>query len=193
MLLSQNVELAKSVGKRLIELEPREAGAYMLLSNFYGQIGDLEGVAQVRRSMMDRVIRKEKACTWIEIDKRVHAFESGDRSHPLHRYIHNYLEVLIRKMKVNGYVPNTSLVVQSVDEQTKEEMLIGHSENLAIGLGLICTSPGTRITIVKNLRVCVDCHSATMFISKIERREIVARDLNRFHRFKDGVCSCGNH
>ncbi|KAF6161558.1 hypothetical protein GIB67_009437 [Kingdonia uniflora] len=88
-------------------------------------------------------------------------------------------------MKANGYAPNTSLVVQNVDEQTKEEMLLGHSEKLAIGLGLICTSQGTRITI-KNLRVCVDCHSATMFISKIEGRAIVARDLNKFHRFKDG-------
>ncbi|KAF6150480.1 hypothetical protein GIB67_030281 [Kingdonia uniflora] len=110
----KNVELAKSVGKRLLELEPREAGAYMLLSNFYGR--DLEGVVQVRRLMMDRGIRKEKACTWIEINRRVHAFESGDRSHPLHRYIHNYLDVLIKKMKANDYMPNTSLVVQNVDE-----------------------------------------------------------------------------
>ncbi|KAF6154193.1 hypothetical protein GIB67_016445 [Kingdonia uniflora] len=42
----KNVELAKSIGKRLLELEPREARAYMLLSNFYGQIGDLEGKLQ---------------------------------------------------------------------------------------------------------------------------------------------------
>ncbi|KAF6149643.1 hypothetical protein GIB67_016370 [Kingdonia uniflora] len=47
-------ELAKSIGKRLLELEPREAGAYMILCNFYGR--DLEVVAQVRRSMMDRGI-----------------------------------------------------------------------------------------------------------------------------------------
>ncbi|KAF6165618.1 hypothetical protein GIB67_043093 [Kingdonia uniflora] len=108
-------------------------------------------MAQVRRSMMDMGIRKEKACTWIVIDRRVYAFESGDRSHPLHRYIYNYLEVLIKKMKANGYVLNTSLVVQNVDEQTKEEMLLGHSEKLSIGLCLICMSPGTRITIIKNI------------------------------------------
>ncbi|OVA12672.1 Pentatricopeptide repeat [Macleaya cordata] len=188
-----NVELTRSVGEKLLELQPEEAGAYILLSNFYGLVGDLEGVAKVRRLMLNRGIRKVKACTWIEINGRVHVFESGDRSHPLHKEIYKYVEQLIEKMKKNGYVPNTSLVVQNVDDQKKEEILLGHSEKLAIGFGLISTPSGTKITIVKNLRVCIDCHAATAYISKIVGREIVARDSSRFHQFKDGVCSCGNH
>ncbi|KDP45765.1 hypothetical protein JCGZ_17372 [Jatropha curcas] len=58
-----NIELARIAGKRLLELEPQEAGAYMLLSNFYGLIGDLESVANIRRLMLNRGIRKEKART----------------------------------------------------------------------------------------------------------------------------------
>lgn len=189
----KNLELGKSVGKKLLESEPDEAGAYMLLSNFYGLVGDWQGVAKVRRLMLDRGIRKEKASTWIEINKTVHSFESGDRSHPLSEEIYNYLEHLFRKLKSNGYVPNTSMVMQNVDEQTKEEIVLGHSEKLAIGLGLISMPPGTRIVIVKNLRMCADCHVVTGLISKIEGREIVARDSSRFHHFKDGLCSCGNH
>ncbi|BFG33788.1 hypothetical protein CerSpe_200620 [Prunus speciosa] len=189
----KNLELARSVGKKLLESAPEEAGAYMLLSNFYGLVGDLQGVAKVRRLMLDRGIRKEKACTWIEINKTVHSFQSGDRSHPLSKEIYNYLQHLFKKLKSNGYVPDTSMVMQNVDEQTKEEIVLGHSEKLAIGLGLISTPPGTRIVIVKNLRVCVDCHVVTGLISKIEGREIVARDSNRFHHFKDGLCSCENH
>ncbi|KAL5720876.1 hypothetical protein ACHQM5_013505 [Ranunculus cassubicifolius] len=189
----KNVELTSSVGQRLLELEPKEAGAYVLLSNFYGVVGDLESVAKVRKLMVDRGIRKEKASTWIEINKIIHTFESGDRSHPLHKDIYSYLQNLFEKMKTHGYVPNTCVVAQSVDERTKEEILLSHSEKLAIGLALISTPPGARITIVKNLRVCVDCHAATKIISQIEGREIVARDSNRFHRFKDGVCSCGDH
>ncbi|KAK9279769.1 hypothetical protein L1049_013451 [Liquidambar formosana] len=188
-----NVELARGVGQKLLELEPEEAGAYMLLSNFYGLVGDLEGVANVRRLMLDKGIRKEKACTWIEINRRIHSFESGDKTHPAIKEIYKYLENLIEKMKSSGYVPNTSMVMQNVNEHKKEEILLGHSEKLAIGFGLISTPPWSRITIVKNLRVCVDCHVVTGLISKIEGREIVARDSSRFHHFKDGVCSCGNH
>ncbi|XP_015573841.3 pentatricopeptide repeat-containing protein ELI1, chloroplastic [Ricinus communis] len=188
-----NVELARNVGDRLLELEPEEAGAYMLLSNFYGLVGDLERVANVRRLMLKRGIRKQKAHTWVEIDKKVHRFESGDRSHPLSKQIYSCLHNVVNKMKKIGYVPNTSMVMQNVDDGRKEEMVLSHSEKLAIGLALISTAPGTRITIVKNLRVCVDCHVATALISKIEGREIVARDATRFHHFRDGYCSCRNH
>ncbi|XP_034687673.1 putative pentatricopeptide repeat-containing protein At3g23330 [Vitis riparia] len=189
----KNVELARTVGQKLLQLQPQEAGAYISLSNFYGLVGDLEGVANVRRLMLERGIRKEKACTWIEISRKVHSFESGDRSHPDYLKICKYLEVLIQKMKNIGYVPDTSMVAQNVDELTKEEILLGHSEKLAIALGLMSTHPGTCILIVKNLRVCADCHVFTGLISKIEGREIVARDSSRFHHFKGGVCSCGNY
>ncbi|PIA59609.1 hypothetical protein AQUCO_00400474v1 [Aquilegia coerulea] len=189
----RNVELTRKIGLRLLELEPEDAGAYILLSNFYGLLGDLESVAKVRRLMVDRGIRKEKACTWIEINRTVHTFESGDKSHPLYNDIYNYLKNLVEKMKIYGYVPKTSVVVHSVDEDIKEDILLCHSEKLAIALGLISTPQGARITIVKNLRVCIDCHEATKLISRIERREIVARDSNRFHRFNNGLCSCGDH
>ncbi|XP_042504895.1 pentatricopeptide repeat-containing protein ELI1, chloroplastic-like isoform X2 [Macadamia integrifolia] len=187
-----NVEITKRVGQRLLELKP-EAGAYMLLSNFYGVVGDLDGIVKVRKLMTNRGVRKEKAYTWIEINRRVHAFESGDRSHPLHEEICDYMKNLIEKIKNYGYVPNTTMVMQNLEEHKKEEILLGHSEKLAIGLGLISTPPGTRITIVKNLRVCNDCHDVTKLISRIDGREIVARDSSRFHHFKQGACSCGNH
>lgn len=189
----RNEELTRTVGEKLLQMMPQDAGAYMLLSNFYGLIGDWENVANVRRLMLNRGIKKERACTWIEINRKVHAFESGDRSHPLYKEIHNYLRGLIERMKSQGYVPNTSLVVQNLDEQMKGGILFEHSEKLAIGLGLISTMPGSRIVIVKNLRMCLDCHVMIGFVSRIEGREIVARDASRFHLFKGGVCSCGDH
>lgn len=74
----------------------------------------------------------------------------------------------------------------------KSHVLCGHSEKLAMVFGILSTPPGTTIRVMKNLRVCVDCHTVTKFISKIAGREIVMRDANRFHHFKDGNCSCGD-
>ncbi|KAK7382481.1 hypothetical protein VNO80_01334 [Phaseolus coccineus] len=74
----------------------------------------------------------------------------------------------------------------------KEDALYRHSEKLAIAFALLSTSPGTAIRILKKLRVCEDCHSATKFISKVYSQEIVVRDHNRFHHFKNGLCSCGD-
>ncbi|CAI0389534.1 unnamed protein product [Linum tenue] len=81
-------------------------------------------------------------------------------------------------------------VLYDMDEERKDEVLSHHSEKLAIAFGLIDTKPGTMITIVKNLRVCGNCHSATKLIPKIFNSEIIARDRNRFHHFRDGRCSC---
>ncbi|KAJ7548035.1 hypothetical protein O6H91_08G114700 [Diphasiastrum complanatum] len=97
------------------------------------------------------------------------------------------------EMKEAGYVPDMRFVLHDVEEQQQERTLSHHSEKLAIVFGLISTPPGTPIRIVKNLRMCGDCHSATKFISKICKRQIIARDAHRFHHFSDGLCSCQDY
>ncbi|MQM03315.1 hypothetical protein Taro_036092 [Colocasia esculenta] len=67
-----------------------------------------------------------------------------------------------------------------------------HSEKLAIAFCFIRTTPGTALRVVKNLRVCVDCHTAIKLISEIYVREIVVRDRSRFHHFRHGSCSCAD-
>ncbi|URE36197.1 Pentatricopeptide repeat-containing protein [Musa troglodytarum] len=91
-----------------------------------------------------------------------------------------------------GYVPDRKFVLQDVEEDDKKHMLFTHSERLAIAFGLLNTKPGTPLLIMKNLRACGDCHTAIKYISKIVAREILIRDSNRFHLFKDGFCSCGD-
>ena len=80
-----------------------------------------------------------------------------------------------------------------VSEEEKEHNLTTHSEKLAIAFGLLNTAPGVVLRVTKNLRICGDCHTATKFISMIYGREIFVRDVNRFHHFKDGHCSCGDY
>lgn len=94
-------------------------------------------------------------------------------------------------MKESGYVPETDCVIYKVDNKEKEYILNSHSEKLAIAFGLINTFPGTPILIIKNLRVCSDCHTTTKFISKIVDREIILRDATRFHHFKNGCAHVG--
>ncbi|XP_059066116.1 pentatricopeptide repeat-containing protein At2g22070 [Cryptomeria japonica] len=117
----------------------------------------------------------------------------GDRSHPQAQEIHAKLDELSQDMKAAGYFPGSRHALNDVEEEEKELFLCHHSEKLAIAFGLLNTPPGTTIRVVKNLRVCVECHNATKFISKIVAREIIVRDANRFHHFKQGQCSCGDY
>eukprot|EP01018_Ginkgo_biloba_P023510 Gb_17379 [translate_table: standard] len=188
-----NVELGEHVAKLLFDLEPENPGFYVLLSNIYAAAGRWDGVEKVRTIMKKRGVKKMPGCSWIEVKNKVHAFLAGDKSHPQSDKIHAMLKSLVEQMKEAGYLPDTNFVLDDVEEEEKENILSGHSEKLAIVFGLLNTLPGTPIRITKNLRVCGDCHNATKYISKIVTREIVVRDVNRFHHFKDGFCSCGDY
>eukprot|EP01018_Ginkgo_biloba_P031528 Gb_16955 [translate_table: standard] len=188
-----NIELGERAVERLIELTPENPGTYVLLSNIYAAAGRWNDAAKVRRLMKFRGVKKEPGCSWIEIKNRVHPFFVGDRSHPQIEEIYEALETLAEQMKAAGYIPDTNFVLHDVEEEHKERILGHHSEKLAIAFGLISTAPGTTIQVVKNLRVCGDCHTATKFISRIVRREIIVRDTHRFHHFNDGQCSCGDY
>eukprot|EP01018_Ginkgo_biloba_P015181 Gb_08060 [translate_table: standard] len=188
-----NLELGEHVAKRLFQLCPENSGYYVLLSNIYAAADRWDDVRMVRALMNDRGLKKTPGCSRIEVKKRVHTFLVGDRSHPQSDEIYAKLESLDEPMKVAGYVPDTNFVLHDVEKEDKEHFLGYHSEKLAIAFGLISICPGTPIRITKNLRVCGDCHSAIKFISKIVGREIIVRDANRFHNFKNGLCSCGDY
>ena len=84
-------------------------------------------------------------------------------------------------------------VVHDVDEEEKEMTIRIQSEKLAVAFGILNSVPGTTIQIIKNLRVCGDCHTVIKLISKAVNWDIVVRYLKRVHHFKDGMCSCRDY
>ncbi|KAF5182986.1 Pentatricopeptide repeat-containing protein [Thalictrum thalictroides] len=188
-----NVSLGEVAAEKLFKLEPNNAGNYVLLSNIYAAKGMWNEVYRVRDAMSSMGLTKNPGCSWIEIKNEVYILLAGDRSHPQMAQIIERLERLNMEMKKSGYLPDTNFVLQDVEQQDKENILCGHSEKLAVGLGLLCTPPGSALRVIKNLRICGDCHTVIKFISMFEGREIFVRDTNRFHHFKDGMCSCGDY
>ncbi|GKV31832.1 hypothetical protein SLEP1_g40494 [Rubroshorea leprosula] len=191
--IHKNIDLAEKIANSLLELQSQNAGHYVLLSNIYAKAGRWEDVAKIRDLITERELKKVPGWTCIEVENKIYQFGVGDKSHHLSKEIYRLLRSLRRKMELAGYVPDTNLVLHDVDEEVKLESLFMHSEKLAIVFGLIATTEGTPIRITKNLRVCGDCHTFSKFVSAITHRVIIARDTNRFHHFKEGVCSCGDY
>ncbi|GAU35898.1 hypothetical protein TSUD_383900 [Trifolium subterraneum] len=111
----------------------------------------------------------------------------------IHSDVYALLEKITELLKLEGYVPHTENVLADIEEEEKEQALSYHSEKVAIAFMLLNTAPGTPIRVVKNLRVCADCHMAIKLISKVYDREIVIRDRSRFHHFRGGSCSCKDY
>ncbi|KAL0426557.1 UNVERIFIED_CONTAM: Pentatricopeptide repeat-containing protein [Sesamum latifolium] len=188
-----HVELAEKVAESLLELQPQNAGHYVLLSNIYAKAGRWKEVAKVRELMTHQRIKKIPGWTWTEVDNKIHKFSVGDHTHLLSKEIYDELKCLSEKLELAGYVPDTNFVLHDIDEELKLGLLHTHSEKLAIAFGLISTPEGTPIRITKNLRVCGDCHTFTKFVSLVTNRVVIVRDANRCHHFKEGACSCRDY
>jgi pentatricopeptide repeat protein len=191
--MHKNMELGELASRKILELEAKNHGAYVLLSNMYADSKNWEGVNSVREIMKAKGVRKLPGCSVIEVDGEVHEFIVGDKTHPRHDEIEMMLAEISKRLKLSGYVANTNPVLFDIEEEEKEDALCKHTEKVAIAFGLITLKEGVPIRIVKNLRVCWDCHEVTKMISKTFDREIIVRDRNRFHHFKDGDCSCNGY
>lgn len=186
-----NADMAETTATHLFELEPNAVGNYILLSNTYASARRWNDVSRIRALFRSKGLKKNPASSWVEGAKGViHEFLAGDMSHPRRSEIKKELEDLLCRLRLDGYKPVLSCVPYDVSDDEKKKILWGHSEKLALGYGLL--GDCRRIRIVKNVRICEDCHVVMCGASKISGREIVVRDNTRFHHFRNGVCTCNN-
>lgn len=188
--IHKNSEIAERAGKTLIELKPEHSGYYVLLSNIYARTNKWENVENIRQMMKERGVVKPPGYTLFEMDGKVHKFTIGEKTHPEIQQIERMWEEILGKIRLAGYSGNNDDALFDIDEEEKESNIHRHSEKLAIAYAIMRTKGHDPIRIVKNLRVCEDCHTATKLISKVYERELIVRDRNRFHHFKGGACSC---
>ncbi|KAL5709434.1 putative pentatricopeptide repeat-containing protein [Ranunculus cassubicifolius] len=188
-----NTEMAAFAADKVFELGAVSSGMHVLLSNAYAAAGKWVEAAKARKMMRDRGVKKETGLSWVEEGNKVHTFAAADRSHPKSKQIFEKLEEFREEMEQAGYVADTSFVLREVDSEEKKRTISYHSEKLAIIFGLITFPRERPIRVMKNLRVCGDCHTWIKFLSKCTGRILIVRDNNRFHRFEDGTCSCGDY
>ncbi|KAK6123461.1 hypothetical protein DH2020_042797 [Rehmannia glutinosa] len=189
----KNVELAVIAAERMLSIEPDNSGAYSALANVYSAFGKWEEAAKIRKLMKDRKVKKEQGISWLQIKSEVHVFGADDALHPQRDAIYQMIGKIWDEIKKMGFVPDAPSVLHDLDQELKEQILKHHSEKLAIAFALMNTPDNSTLRIMKNLKVCNDCHSAIKFISKLVNRVITVRDATRFHHFKNGSCSCRDY
>ncbi|XP_020272577.1 pentatricopeptide repeat-containing protein At1g20230-like [Asparagus officinalis] len=188
----KNTELGKIAGEVLLDIEPQNPGNYLSLLNIFVGAKMYDDASRIRMLMNDRGIRKEPGCSWVQIKNKVYTFVKGDDRFAMRNEVYGFLKETRRKMRVEGYMPDTDIVLQDVDGEEKEEVLCSHSEKLAVAFAILNLDRGEVIRVFKNLRICGDCHGVISFMAKSIGVCITVRDSVRFHHFKDGSCSCKN-
>ncbi|KAJ7974239.1 Pentatricopeptide repeat-containing protein [Quillaja saponaria] len=116
-----NVDVAERAANSLMQLDPHDSSAYVLLSNIYANAGMWGEVSEMRRVMRSGKLKKEPGCSWIEVKDEVHAFLVGDKAHPRFEEIYEQIDVLIGEMKWVGYTPDIDFMLVEVEEQMQQK------------------------------------------------------------------------
>ncbi|KAG6502438.1 pentatricopeptide repeat-containing protein At1g59720, chloroplastic/mitochondrial-like [Zingiber officinale] len=186
------VRISESVARKALESTDDDAsGIYVLLSRVYASANRWNDAGAVRRMLA----RKEPGCSAIETSGgATHQFVAGDTSHPRAAEIYNKLREVEGRLTAAGYAPDAAQAATVAEgEAARGAALRLHSERLAIALGLLEAEAGEPIRVMKNLRMCGDCHAMIKLVSKVYGVVIVVRDRIRFHEFKNGSCSCNDY
>lgn len=181
---------AQRVAQKVIELEPLASASYVLLYNIYMDAGNKLAASKVRKLMEDQKIKKEPGLSWIQIGNKVYSFVSGDRSHENSERIYAKLDEMLARTK------RLDSAKDALGYKIEHEYLTNvnyHSEKLAVAFGVLHLAESAPVRVMKNLRICLDCHMTMKLFSIVEKRELILRDSVRFHHFKDGFCSCGDY
>lgn len=113
----KNMDLGELASRKIVELEAKNHGAYVLLSNMYADSKNWDGVSNVRQIMKDKGVRKLPGCSVIEVDGAVHEFLVGDKSHPRYDEIEMMLGEISKRLKLSGYLANTNTVLFDKEEE----------------------------------------------------------------------------
>jgi pentatricopeptide repeat protein len=178
----------------LYKLDPEDASPYILLSNLYSANGNQEKSKQVVKLMEERRVKKPPGKSHIYVDGKLYSFTVDEQEYDFMERIHARLDKeRARITEENGYIPDLSCVARDFSTNNeKVKYLWKHSEKLAIAWGMLNTPEGTTLSVTKDLRMCLDCHTATKLLSNHTTRKIKIRDASRWHTFENGRCSCGD-
>ncbi|MQL82057.1 hypothetical protein Taro_014535 [Colocasia esculenta] len=85
-------KFGREAAMKLFKIEPNSAAPYITLANTLAEVGMWNEVAEVRRMMKSKGVRKGTSWSWIEVDNMIHVFCASDKSHPKSPEIYEELD-----------------------------------------------------------------------------------------------------
>ncbi|KAL0447710.1 UNVERIFIED_CONTAM: Pentatricopeptide repeat-containing protein, mitochondrial [Sesamum latifolium] len=105
-----NVELGKFAAEKLIVLDPKDSGTYMLLASLCANKRKWGDVRMTRSMMRDNGVKKTPGSSSIELEGVFHDFLVADELHPESAAIYRVLGEILLLSKLDDYTTHTSQI-----------------------------------------------------------------------------------
>ncbi|XP_020582073.1 LOW QUALITY PROTEIN: putative pentatricopeptide repeat-containing protein At1g56570 [Phalaenopsis equestris] len=96
--MHSNVNLGSIVARKILNLKPKGAKTYVIVSNIYAAMNEWASFAEMRKLMRGVGGKKEVGISWIEVRDEVYRFVASDRSNPCVSLASEVLAMLIYHM-----------------------------------------------------------------------------------------------
>lgn len=106
---NDQTSIVEDVKRRLLMLEPRRTGNYVMVANIYSEAGSWEQAAKVRRMMSEERLKKVAGESCVELGGSIHRFISGDVACMELEYLYEVLEGLHLNIKMIGRIDTNSI------------------------------------------------------------------------------------
>ena len=93
-----NQELGEIAAQKLLKLDPKYPGHYVLISNVFAARGRCKDAEEIRMRMKERGLKKNPGCSWIEVGNSIHTFMARDKTHPECLQINKKLDKITEKL-----------------------------------------------------------------------------------------------
>ncbi|GER52859.1 tetratricopeptide repeat protein [Striga asiatica] len=149
--LHGNVDMIKLAARSFFELDPDNAGKYVVLSNAYAAFGLWKNVAEIRRVMKGSGIKKEPGYSMIEVQMKAHFFFMGHNAHEQTGLIHEWIMDLTIALKDTDDAPDFSInclhmsMKVYVQAGMKSVAIIKSNKDARYGLDSIVTHDGEKL------------------------------------------------
>jgi pentatricopeptide repeat protein len=96
--IHSNTELGALAGRNILDLDPKDASSYIMLSNAHSAAGRWQDASVIRQEIHERGLKRIPASSWVEIKTKVHVFVNCDMSHHQKDDIYSVLNFLYWEM-----------------------------------------------------------------------------------------------
>ncbi|KAE8659885.1 Beta-galactosidase 5 isoform 1 [Hibiscus syriacus] len=174
--IHKDIALSVLAGEQLLDLEPGNVVVNQLMFQIYSLCGKLDDSSKLRKLGKENTLRRSLGHSWIEVRNTVHKFATADRSKPCSNLLYSWVKNIVREVNIDDHHGGFF-----IEEEEKEDTGGVHSEKLALAFALIGSPSSPQIIrIVKNTRMCKNCHLTAKHVS--------LKFGNDLHRFVISKC-----
>ncbi|CAN4126452.1 unnamed protein product [Withania somnifera] len=98
--------LGKYAAEKILDIDPDDTSAYIVLSNIYAELQMWDETAKIRKMIKEKALKKETGHSWIELQNKMYTFSACRITSLQESYLQHVLTSLMAQLLDSGYVPD---------------------------------------------------------------------------------------